>query len=141
MVEKTGPRTRRQGWSKVSRDPSTFDVVMTPPALKIIGGKDMVRVRLTEALSVASAGRDGSPDLVLWRYGESERVVALINRHIGRVFVDYFGGPGSNPHREDAIRAVCLGIGSHPELPSGAEYVRRVRGVWKGLLPLERRAS
>ena len=141
MVEETGPHIGRRGSSRVSRDPLAFDIVMTPSAQKIIGGKDAVRVRLTEALSDASAGMDVSTDFALWRAGESERIVAMINRHVGRVFVDYFGGAGSNPRREDAIRAVCLGIGSHPELPSGVEYVRRVRGVWKGLLPLERRAS
>jgi hypothetical protein len=64
-------------------------------------------------------------------------VVAFVNRHVGTLYVERLGGPSSNPVRDAAVRTVSLGIGSRPDLPSGAEYVRRVRGVWRGLIPRE----
>lgn len=40
--------------------------------------------------------------------------------------------------REEAIEIVKAGIGGRPDLPSGKEYVRRVRRMWRGfLLPRE----
>jgi hypothetical protein len=39
--------------------------------------------------------------------------------------------------REEAIAIVNAGIGGRPDLPSGKEYVRRVRGIWRGLQPRE----
>jgi hypothetical protein len=35
--------------------------------------------------------------------------------------------------RDEALKVVAGGIGQRPDLPSGREYVKRVRGVWKGL--------
>ena len=43
--------------------------------------------------------------------------------------------------REEAIKIVEAGIGKRPDLPSGAEYVHRIKGAWKGLLPRDRRDS
>jgi len=43
--------------------------------------------------------------------------------------------------REEAIRIVNAGIGTRPDLPTGVEYVRQVRGIWKGLMPRGRRSS
>jgi hypothetical protein len=37
--------------------------------------------------------------------------------------------------RKDAIAIVQAGIGGRPDLPSGKEYVRRIRRLWRGLLP------
>ncbi len=37
--------------------------------------------------------------------------------------------------REEALAAIARGIGSRPDLPPGSVYVRRVRGVWRGIFP------
>jgi hypothetical protein len=37
--------------------------------------------------------------------------------------------------REEAIAIVNAGIGGRPDLPPGKEYVRRVKRMWRGLLP------
>ncbi|HLF79101.1 MAG TPA: hypothetical protein VJB57_16590 [Dehalococcoidia bacterium] len=41
---------------------------------------------------------------------------------------------------ETAGQLVSRGIGKRPDLPTGSEYVERVRGVWKGLGLSGRRA-
>ncbi len=40
--------------------------------------------------------------------------------------------------REHALAIVERGIGSRPDLPTGRQFTRRVRGVWKGLSSLGR---
>jgi hypothetical protein len=35
--------------------------------------------------------------------------------------------------KNEALRIVSDGIGKRPDLPTGAEYVERARGVWRGL--------
>ena len=36
--------------------------------------------------------------------------------------------------REQAIEIVRAGIGARPDLPTGKEYVRSVRKLWRGLV-------
>jgi hypothetical protein len=48
---------------------------------------------------------------------------------------------GSRMTEEQAREIVSQGIGGRPDLPPGSEYVERVRGVWRGMVPGGRRAS
>jgi hypothetical protein len=98
----------------------------------VVAGADLTRIQLPVE---GSAGR-----LVA-------RVEKLSNAH-HRLQVDRAedarGGAVEEPRagsatqrrltRAEALRVVSAGIGGRPDLPSGKEYVRRVGGVWKGLV-------
>ena len=43
--------------------------------------------------------------------------------------------------REQAIAIVDAGIGGRPDLPSGSEYVKRIRKIWRGLASDKNRGS
>jgi hypothetical protein len=44
-------------------------------------------------------------------------------------------GSPINLTREQALVVLRAGVGGRPDLPSGAEYVRQVRRMWRGLTP------
>ena len=112
-----------------------FQVVASPAAREVLGDEARVGRRLEAALDDLEAAR--SNEVVLWQGDGKDRVVGLINPNVKTVYVHRFGGAG-DAARDEALRVVARSIGSRPDLPAGKEYVRRVRGVWKGLLPVER---
>lgn len=113
-----------------------FKIVVSPSARAIIGDAASIRPKLKAALAPNEAQLP--QEIVLWRGNEPERVAALVNAYVKTIYVEHFGAPNGDLRRDDAIKTVALGIGARPDLPSGTEYVRRVRGIWRGLLPLER---
>lgn len=136
MASTTRYRRGKTAKMPTLRDLAQWQVVLTPGAREILPDDASVLTALREALP----DKDGPlpEEVTLWAGAGNERVVAFINRYVQRVFVERIGLPGSDPRKDFAIRVVSLGIGSRPDLPSGVEYVRRVRGVWRGLLPRER---
>jgi hypothetical protein len=44
-------------------------------------------------------------------------------------------GSPINLTREQALVVLRAGVGGRPDLPTGREYVRRVRKMWAGLTP------
>jgi hypothetical protein len=111
-------------------------IVLTPPAKEVFPDGSAVRARI--ATSIPEPDELLPEEIVLWRGENDDRIVALINRYVRTIYVERFGVPGSDIRQNEAIRNVNLRIGSRPDLPSGAEYVRRIRGIWRGLLPRER---
>ena len=75
--------------------------------------------------------------------GESWSVVGRVQPRQGALAVLYvyrnFHPPKMS--REEALASVKAGIGQHPWPFSGAEYVRRIKREWRGLLPRDRRHS
>jgi hypothetical protein len=111
-------------------------LVLTPQARDIFPDKEAVLERVPGLLPDKDTRLP--QELVLWHGAGVDRVVALVNPYVRTVYVERFGREGHDPRREDAIRGVDLSVGARPDLMPGSEYVRRVRGIWKGLLPRER---
>ena len=118
------------------RELDKLRVVLTPAARDVLSDETVVRAAIRDA--VPNDNGTLPEEIVLWRGKGDDRVVALINRHVRAIYLERMGMAGSNPRRDAAIKVVDLGIGSRPDLPSGVEYVRKVRGIWRGLLPHER---
>jgi hypothetical protein len=109
-----------------------YDLVVTPAAAEHVGDESAVR-RLLHSL--LPAGQSKVDEVELWRGPGEERVVAFINDHVGTIYVEDLGGSKSRPERDRALRVICLGIGSRPDLPPGKDYVKRVAQMWKSFLP------
>ena len=54
-------------------------------------------------------------------------------QHIKSMRCEPLGSPVSVT-REEAAAIVAAAFGKRPDLPAGADYVRRLRPIWKGLL-------
>jgi hypothetical protein len=117
-----------------TRDLDKLRIVLTPGAREIISDEATVRSRLRES-AVGDKDAILPEEIVLWRGEGEDRVVAVINRYVRRAFIERFGASSGDPSLDDARRNVDLAIGSRPDLPPGVEYVRRMRGIWRGLLP------
>jgi hypothetical protein len=130
---KTHRRASRSSVLVTTRDLPRFVIAMTGSAREVLRDEASVRAKVREMLP-EKAG-EVPDELVLWRGIGADRVVAFVNKHVRTIYVDRFGAAGSDSTREAAVRSVSLGIGTRPDLPSGRAYVRRVRGIWKGLLP------
>jgi hypothetical protein len=137
-VATTTKRTARGAMSKrlpVVRDLDGFNIVLTPAASSVLTDAKEVLVRFRDAFP--EPDYKVPEEVVLWRGTGDDRIVALTNRYVDTVYVERFGAMGGDPRREQAFRTVALGIGARPDRPSGKEDVRRVRGIWRGLLPRE----
>lgn len=131
MARESSVRARRRSAKKSTRALADFNVVLSSAAREVLGEE-----AVHAALTTVEATNDAT-EIVLWRGDGTDRVEALINRFVETIFVVRAGEPGANPAREAAVKRVSLGIGGNPHLPNGAEYVRRVSGIWKGLLTVE----
>jgi hypothetical protein len=136
MTSATGRAAKRI--SRGSRAPTKGDlaglrIVLTPDAQSIVKDDQAVLTALREAVP----GDDGielPEEVVIWRGKGDDRVAAIINKYVRRIFVERFG---ADPALDTARRNVDLGIGSRPDLPPGSEYVRSLRHIWRGLLARE----
>jgi hypothetical protein len=137
-VARTTKRVTKQASAKklpVAGDLQQFNIVLTLAARSVLADDKEVLRRLKEALP--NPDHKVPEEVVLWRGTGDDRIVALTNRYVDTVYVERFGALGGDARKEQAFRTVALGIGAQPNLPSGKEYVRRVRGIWRGLLPRE----